>query len=73
MHNTGLFDSKEGLFDGDTDEAISTDVQLQIALSDDNVTFGSFQNFKSGDYVSRAVKFKALLTTTDTQFNSKNK
>ena len=68
---SGLFDSKEGLFDGDTDEAISSNVQLQIALSDDNVTFGSFQNFKSGDYVARAVKFKAILTTTDTSATPK--
>ena len=67
----GLFDSKEGLFDGDTDEAVSTNVQLQIALSNDNVTFGSFQNFKSGDYVARAVKFKALLTSTDTSATPK--
>ena len=62
---SGLFDSKQGLFDGAVDEAISSNVQLQIALSDDNVTFGSYQNFKAGDYVARAVKFKALLTTTD--------
>ena len=68
---SGLFDSKEGLFDGNTDEAISSNVQLQIALSDDNVTFGSFQNFKSGDYVARAVKFKAILTTTDTSATPK--
>jgi len=68
---SGLFDSKEGLFDGGTDEAISTNVQLQIALSDDNVTFGSYQNFKAGDYVARAVKFRAILTSTDTSATPK--
>ncbi len=62
----GLFDDKQGNFDGGTNQSVSTNVQLQIALSDDNVTFGSFANFKSGDFVARAVKFKALLTTTDT-------
>jgi hypothetical protein len=62
----GLFDDKQGLFDGGTNQSVSTNVQLQIALSDDNVTFGSFANFKSGDFVARAVKFKALLTTSDT-------
>jgi len=67
----GLFDDKQGNFDGGTSQAISTNVQLQIALSDDNVSFGSFQNFKSGDYVARAVKFKALLTTTDTSATPK--
>ena len=68
---SGLFDSKQGLFDGDTDEAISSNVQLQIALSDDNVTFGSYQNFKAGDYVARAVKFRAVLTSTDTSATPK--
>ena len=68
---SGLFDSKQGLFDGDTDEAISSNVQLQIALSDDNVTFGNYQNFKAGDYVARAVKFRAVLTSTDTSATPK--
>jgi hypothetical protein len=68
---SGLFDSKQGLFDGNTDEAISSNVQLQIALSDDNVTFGSYQNFKAGDYVARAVKFRAVLTSTDTSATPK--
>jgi hypothetical protein len=68
---SGLFDSKQGLFDGNTDEAISSNVQLQIALSNDNVTFGSYQNFKAGDYVARAVKFRAVLTSTDTSATPK--
>ena len=62
----GDFDDLEGLFDGSTSEAISTNVKLQIATSSDNVTFSSFNDFKSGDYVTRAVKFKAILTSTDT-------
>jgi hypothetical protein len=68
---SGLFDSKQGLFDGAVDEAISSNVQLQIALSDDNITFGSYQNFKAGDYVARAVKFRAILTSTDTSATPK--
>ena len=68
---SGLFDSKQGLFDGGTDEAISSNVQLQIALSNDNVTFGSYQNFKAGDYVARAIKFRAVLTSTDTSATPK--
>jgi hypothetical protein len=63
---SGNFDDREGLFDGTTSEAISTNVKLQIATSSDNVTFSSFNDFKSGDYVTRAVKFKAILTSTDT-------
>jgi len=61
----GDFDDVEGLFDGTTSEAISTNVKLQIATSSDNVNFSSFNDFKSGDYVARAVKFKAILTSSD--------
>jgi len=68
---SGFFDSAQGLFDGGTSEAISTNVQLQISLSNDNVTFGSYQNFKAGDYVARAVKFRAVLTSTDTSATPK--
>ena len=68
---SGFFDSKQGVFEGGTSEAISTNVQLQIALSDDNVTFGSYRNFKAGDYVARAVKFRAVLTSTDTSATPK--
>jgi hypothetical protein len=67
----GLFDSKQGLFDGGTGQAVSTNVQLQIALSDDAVTYGSYQNFKAGDYIARAVKFRAVLTSTDTSATPK--
>jgi hypothetical protein len=62
---SGDFDDVEGEFDGSTSEAISTNVELQIATSSDNITFSSFSNFKSGDYITRAVKFKAILTSTD--------
>jgi hypothetical protein len=67
----GLFDSKEGLFDGGTGQAVSTNVQLQIALSNDAVSYGAYQNFKAGDYVARAVKFRAVLTSTDTSATPK--
>jgi hypothetical protein len=67
----GLFDSKQGLFDGADGQAISTNVQLQIALSNDAVSYGAYQNFKAGDYVARAVKFRAVLTSTDTSATPK--
>ena len=67
----GLFDSAEGLFDGGENASVNTNVELQVALSDDNVTFGSYQNFKAGDYVARAVKFRAVLTSTDTSATPK--
>jgi len=63
----GLFDSAEGLFDGGENASVNTNVELQVALSDDNVTFGSYQTFKSGDFNTRALKFRALLTSTNAE------
>ena len=63
----GLFDSAEGLFDGGENASVDTNVELQVALSDDNVTFGSFQSFKSGDFNTRALKFRAVLTSNNAE------
>ena len=63
----GLFDSAEGLFDGGENASVNTNVELQVALSDDNVTFGSFQSFKSGDFNTRALKFRAVLTSNNAE------
>jgi hypothetical protein len=38
---------------------------LQIALSDDNVTYTSFKNFVIGDYTARYYKFKLILSSRD--------
>ena len=43
---------------------VNTNVILQVATSDDNITFGSYQTFKSGDFNTRALKFRAVLTST---------
>ena len=61
---TGLFDDAEGLFDGGENASVNTNVILQVATSDDNISFGSYQTFKSGDFNTRALKFRALLTST---------
>ena len=53
------FDSKSGSFDGSSAE--QSDAILQISVSDDNVTFSSFQNFVVGDYTGRFFKFRCLL------------
>ncbi len=63
----GLFDSAEGLFDGGENASVDTNVELQVATSDDNVTFGSFQSFKSGDFNTRALKFRAVLTSNNAE------
>jgi len=63
----GLFDDAEGLFDGGENASVNTNVVLQVATSDDNVTFGSYQTFKSGDFNTRALKFRAVLTSTSSE------
>ena len=68
---SGFFDSRAGLFDGATNASVATNVQLQASTSQDNITFTSFSNFTSGDYVARVIKFKALLTSSDTSATPK--
>lgn len=64
---SGFFDSREGLFDGGENASVDTNAILQISTSQDAVTYTSYQDFKSGDYVARAVKFRVKLTSTNTQ------
>jgi len=68
---SGNFDSRSGLFDGATNASVATNVQLQIATSTDGSNFSSFTNFQAGDYVTRAVKFKAVLTSSDSSATPK--
>ena len=68
---TGLFDAREGLFDGDVNEFGDTNVELQIATTEDDPagtpTYTDFRKFFVGDYKARAFKFRAVLTTTDSE------
>jgi hypothetical protein len=64
---SGFFDAREGLFDGGENASVDTNAILQISTSQDAVTYTSYQDFKSGDYVARAVKFRVKLTSTNTQ------
>ena len=57
----GNVDSKVGLFDGNAPDNVST--QLQIAQSNDNVSFTSFQNFLVGDFTARYFKFRLVLNS----------
>ena len=58
---SGDFDDQPSNFDGDANTQCSS--ELQIAVSDDNVTFSSFQDFTIGDYTGRFFKFRVLLTS----------
>ena len=67
---TDLFDSKSGLFDSatgsfDGDAPANENAHLEIALSDDNVSFTAFRNFVIGDYTARYYKFRLVLLSRD--------
>ena len=69
---TGLFDAREGLFDGDANEFGDTNCELQIATTEDDPasgspTFTAFRKFFVGDYKARGLKFRALLTSSDSE------
>jgi hypothetical protein len=59
----GDFDDKTGAFDGDTPENVRT--VLQIATSNDNVTYSEFRDFVIGEYNSRFFKFRMHLESLD--------
>ena len=58
-----LFDDATGSFDGDA--PTFTNAHLEIATSDDNITYTSFRNFVIGDYTARYYKFRLRLTSLD--------
>ena len=58
-----LLDDALGSFDGDA--PTYTNAHLEIATSDDNVTYTSFRNFVIGDYTARYYKFKMILNSLD--------
>lgn len=56
---SGDFDDQPSNFDGDANTQCSS--ELQISVSDDNVTYSTFQDFTIGDYTGRYFKFRVLL------------
>ena len=55
----GLFDDQASNFDGD--DSANASSHLEIAVSDDNVTYTSFRNFNVGDYSGRYFKFRLFM------------
>jgi len=55
----GLFDSQASNFDGD--DSVNASSHLEIAVSDDNVTYSDFKNFNVGDYSGRYFKFRLFM------------
>ena len=58
-----LFDDATGSFDGDS--VSNSNAHLEIALSDDGVTYTTFRNFVIGDYTARYYKFRLYLISRD--------
>jgi hypothetical protein len=62
-NRSGLFDTASSNFDGDT--PANANAHLEIATSDDNITYTAFQNFVIGEYTARYFKFRVILTSSD--------
>ena len=62
-NRSGLFDTQNSSFDGDT--PANSNAHIEIATSDDNSTYTSFQNFVIGEYTARFFKFRVVLTSSD--------
>ena len=60
---SGFFDSRDGLFDGDTLEADDVNAVIQLSLSNDNSTYTDFQDYILGYYKARYIKLRLKLTT----------
>jgi hypothetical protein len=67
---SGDFDSKAGLFDGDPNTYGDTNVEFFIATTEDDPngtpTWTDYRRFYVGDYKARGLKFKIVMTTVST-------
>jgi hypothetical protein len=65
----GLFDDREGLFDGDADEQGDVNVALYVRRTNDDPTgsptWTDWREFVVGDYKGWGLEFKAVLTSND--------
>ena len=62
-NRAGLFDSASSNFDGDT--PANCNAHIEIATSDDNVTYTDFRTFVIGEYTGRYFKFRVVLISRD--------
>ena len=60
---TGNFDDASSNFDGDT--PANCNAHLEIATSDDNVTYTDFRGFVIGEYEASYLKFRVVLISRD--------
>jgi len=62
-NRSGNFDDASSNFDGDT--PANCNAHLEIATSDDNVTYTDFRGFVIGEYEARYFKFRVVLISRD--------
>ena len=62
-NKSGLFDTASSNFDGDT--PANCNAHIEIATSDDNITYTDFRNFTIGNYTFRYAKFRVVLISRD--------
>ena len=62
-NRSGNFDSASSNFDGDT--PANCNAHIEIATSDDNVTYTDFRTFVIGEYEARYFKFRVVLISRD--------
>jgi hypothetical protein len=66
----GLFDDRAGDFDGEPELFGDTTVRTQISFTDDDPsltpTWTDWQDFLVGDIAARAIRFRAILESTNT-------
>ena len=67
----GLFDSRDGNFDGDVNAFDDVNVEFYVATTNDDPAgtpvWTDWRQFFVGDYTARAFKFKVVLTSSDPQ------
>ena len=65
----GLFDDREGDFDGDPAQFDTISARTQVSHTDDDPagtpTWTAWRDFIVGDIAARAIRFRAILETTD--------
>jgi hypothetical protein len=62
-NRSGDFDDASSNFDGDT--PANCNAHIEIATSDDNVTYTDFRTFVIGEYEARYFKFRVVLISRD--------
>lgn len=65
----GLFDDRAGNFDGDATQFDTISARTQVSVTDDDPagtpTWSDWQDFFVGDVAARALRFRAILETTE--------